>query len=188
MSDSDSARAREYRHLSTVLDRDDPAVSDDERLDLARRLVRLAPAQAGSWWKLATQIDWMLRDVEGHELAQHPLFSELQAAWDRAIELDSSDAAAPYNKSTSLRRAGLLREAFTALMLAGATEAAHPSSDIEWPASWHFEDAASVALELSDHVSAIHAARAALGAGAADSSPECLLERLREESGSPGPA
>lgn len=183
MSTSDAA-AREYRHLSTVLAKEDAGLSDLERLGAARRLTELAPTQADSWWSVATQITWMLRDLEGEPLRVHPQFSELIAAWDHAIAIDATDAAAPYNKAGVLSRAGLRSEAYDSLMAAGRTELAHPSSDVDWPAHWHFEDAAELALENDDTELARLAAQSAIDAGARDDDAASLLERIRGEHGS----
>ena len=183
MSGSDADAIREYRHIGAVLARENSGLGDEERLELARNLTRLAPAQADSWWSVATQLDWMLRDIDGEQLRDHPLFPELVSAWDRAMALDRTDAATPYNKARALRRAGLLQEAYEALMLAGRTEMAHPSVDAAWPADWHFEGAAEVALECGNQELALSAAQAAIDAGASDGDALALLERIREEVG-----
>ncbi|MBE0418344.1 MAG: hypothetical protein IBX63_11320 [Coriobacteriia bacterium] len=181
MSGADTRAAKEYRHLSALLEREDSDLPDEERLNLARRLTALAPKQADSWWSVATQIDWMLRDAAGEDLREDPLVDELILAWDRVTELDPTDAAAPYNKSRILRSVGRLREAYDALMLAGKTEQAHPNREIEWPAVFHYEDAAELALQLGDNELALSAAQAALAAGASDPSAAALLNRLRDE-------
>lgn len=172
---------REYRHVSTLLARESSDLSDQERLELARRVTELAPRQPDSWWAVATHIVWMLRELDGEELRSHPLFPELIAAWNTAIALDGTDAAAPYNKAAALSRADLVRDAYAAFMLAGQTEVAHPSTDIDWPAHWHFENAADSALACGDNELALLAAQAAIDAGAEDADAASLLEHLRIE-------
>lgn len=180
MTGTDAARAKEYRHVSTLLARENSGLSDEQSLELARRLTELAPAQADSWWSVATQIDWMLKDLLGTALAEHPLFPELIAAWSRAIELDPSDAASPYMKGRDLHRAGLFEDAYAAFMLAGHTETVHPS-DIEWPAHWHYENAVFDALECGRKDLASAAARAAIDAGAEDADAATLIDRIASE-------
>jgi hypothetical protein len=187
LSGSDADATREYRHISALLAKDDSGLSEDEQLDLARRLTELAPAQPDSWWSVATQIDWMLRNLDGDGLREHPLFPELISAWDQAMALDKKDAAIPYNKARALYRAGLLDQAYEAFMLAGRTELAHPSTDIEWPAEWHFENAADVALESGRRTLALAAAQAAVDAGASDADAASMLARLLEEGDTRGP-
>jgi len=46
------------------------------------------------------------------------LFPELLAAWDRAMALDQTDAATPYNKARVLYRARMMSDAYEAFMLA----------------------------------------------------------------------
>ena len=180
LTGTDSARAKEYRHVSTVLARENSDLADEQRLALARRLAELAPAQADSWWSVATQIDWMLKDLLGAPLAEHPLFPELIAAWTRAIKADPSDSSSPYMKGRDLHRAGLFEDAYAAFMLAGKTETAHPS-DIEWPAYWHYEHAVFDALECGREDLALPAARAAIDAGAQDTDAASLIDRVASE-------
>jgi hypothetical protein len=176
-----AAESDEYARLLALFQSEDDDASDSELLSSARRLAELKPDSVESWLPLANITDWMLRERRGTALRDDPLFPEMLAAYDKVIALDGTDSAEPYNKACMLARAGLLDDAYEGFMLAGRTEMAHPG-DIDWPAGWHFEHAARVALEADDDERASRAAEAAFDSGDfEDASAESMLSRLRLE-------
>jgi tetratricopeptide (TPR) repeat protein len=174
----------EYQQLHAQLEGEESSLTDEELLAICRQLVVLAPREADSWWHLALELDAQLgelREQGGAPFREDPSFVEMIRAYDRAIELDRTDVAFPYNKGRNLAKAGLLDEAYDAFMLAGTTELAHPG-DIEWPAAWHFESAAEVALKSGREDKALAAAQAAIDTGEADDlDAERMITRLEQE-------
>jgi hypothetical protein len=175
-----AATREDYEGLLSRLDDDD--LADGVALDISRQLVELEPERVDGWWAMASALAWSLGERRGSTLRDDTRFDEMLRAYDRVIELDGTDAAAPYNKARMLARADRFADAYQAYMLAGRTESAHPRADIDWPAAWHYEQAAEMALRAGDAAGAQLAAEAAIGAGDVDDADAAeLIARLRSE-------
>lgn len=111
---------REYAALYSQWEQEEWSDEDPQKfVRLARRLTELEPSNPNAWDALATSLMGLLCPPESdaqeviESLKDSPLFWEMVLAFQREMELDPSESAAPWNRAICFERAGLHDKAYT---------------------------------------------------------------------------